>query len=152
MHLSIFEGGGSISAAVTRLAYNRSMDQQMISSPAPSLPLPCPSPTHFQKMFSSSALLSLLLVAVSVANASPIQRDLGTSILKVASQISLGSKTLVELDLERCLARHHKTKPNEKRTASEVVADNGVAFTAQVGFGSPPTQCACLASNICSIT
>lgn len=91
-------------------------------------------------MFLSSTLLSLLLIAVSVTNASPIQRDLGSSILKVASKISLGNKTLVDLDRERCLARHHKTKPNDKRAASEVVADNGVAFTAQVGFGSPATQ------------
>ncbi|KAF7982212.1 hypothetical protein HWV62_29400 [Athelia sp. TMB] len=91
-------------------------------------------------MFSSSTLLSLLLITASVTNASPIQRDLGSSILKVASQLNLGKKTLVDLDRERCLARHHKTKPHDKRTASEALADNGVAFTAKVGFGSPATE------------
>lgn len=98
-------------------------------------------------MFPSSTLLSLLILAVSTANASPIQRDPAIVTLSIASRIStIGAKTLGDLDRARATALRNaglsKRNLNGKRAGDPVSATNtAVTYTASIGVGSPATQC-----------
>lgn len=102
-----------------------------------------PSFLSTTKMFSST-FLSLLLIAASATNASPIHRGLGSPILSFASKIgALGNKTLVEIDRARATALIHNAQMNTSGKRSEYVpvSNTGVRFTTKVDVGSPPTQC-----------
>lgn len=121
---------------------------------SPSIPS---SSVLFVKMFSSSSLLSLLLVAAFAVNvdASPCQRraSTSTSILNFAAKINtVGLKNVAEID--RLRVAHHRatgllSNGTGKRDGVEGVTDpTAVQYTASVGVGSPATQCECLRSKI----
>lgn len=93
-------------------------------------------------MFSSCTFLSLLLIAVTSANSSPIERDHSSSVLGFASKIgALGTKKLVDLDRARASALIQNAQAQGKRSGSVPVANSGVTFDASVYIGSPPTEC-----------
>lgn len=96
-------------------------------------------------MFSSSALLSLLLIAASTANATPIERDLGITKLGFATTINdIGNQTIPQLDRARIAAmrEHAWAAKHGKRAGKPVPAHNSIfTYTASVGIGSPVTHC-----------
>jgi hypothetical protein len=110
------------------------------------LPIIFPSFSFSVEMFRTPIVLSLLLSVVSVANATPINRDPNNlQILALSSKINaIGAKSILELDRARVTALRENALGlrNGKRTISPVSALNvAVASTVSVGVGSPPTQC-----------
>jgi len=91
-----------------------------------------------------SSLLSLLLVLVSVANATPVRRDTNNFVLSLASKVnSVGSSTLGNIDRARAsaLLQNALAKKNGKPAEKSVgLTDAVVSYTASVGVGSPATQ------------
>lgn len=96
-------------------------------------------------MFSSATFLSLLLLTVSVAEASPNRRESSANpVLGVASRLaSLGSKSLVELDRQRAasLIENATNLKLGKRSGAAAISNSGVVFDASVTVGSAATKC-----------
>jgi saccharopepsin len=97
-------------------------------------------------MFLSSALLSLLLLALSTVNATPIIRDGSSSqLFTLASKINpIGATSLAQIDRTRTsrLLANVNASAKGKRAADPVFAMNAiVSYTASVGVGSPAVQC-----------
>jgi len=97
-------------------------------------------------MFSSSTLLSFLVLALTV-NATPIQQRNQNSALGLVAKINAsGSKNLADIDRARVAGliaqvQGGKSSTHGKRADGTVVAtDDGVTYTANVGVGSPPTD------------
>lgn len=95
-------------------------------------------------MFPSSSLLSLLLLALSTVDASPIQRDAYPVLAFAARIASVGVETLGDVDRARA-ATLRATVPgitHGKRSGKIIpVSNSGVTYTASVRVGSPATQC-----------
>lgn len=92
-------------------------------------------------MFSSKMLLSLILITLTVVDASPLNRRTGKATLSFATRINeRGTLSIVEMDRARAQAMKQAGQLG-KRSASLSVTNTGVVYTAQVGIGSPPTDC-----------
>ena len=101
-------------------------------------------------MFLSSTLLSFLVLALSTTtvNATPIQQRNQNSALGLVAKINAsGSKTLADIDRARVAGliaqvQGGKSSTHQRRADGTVVAtDDGVTYTANVGVGTPPTDC-----------
>jgi hypothetical protein len=92
-------------------------------------------------MFPSTALLSLLLAAVS--SATPIRRDSNKVTLQFAHQVNAlcGLQNLAEIDRDRAIALVNNAASQKGGKVSVDVTNTAVTYTAQVDIGSPPTQC-----------
>ncbi|KIM75788.1 hypothetical protein PILCRDRAFT_78455 [Piloderma croceum F 1598] len=93
-------------------------------------------------MFPSSALLSLLLVAVSSISATPIQRSPSKFSLAFANKLNItGSANIAEADRARAaVLRKDALGKNGKRDGAVSVSNALVTYTASVGVGCPATQ------------
>ncbi|EGO00886.1 hypothetical protein SERLA73DRAFT_159520 [Serpula lacrymans var. lacrymans S7.3] len=91
-------------------------------------------------MFPSSALLSLLLVALSAVSATPVKREAKAATLAFTAKVNAsGYANIAEADRARAQSlRQGATKG--KRAASISAANTAVTYTASVGVGSPATQ------------
>lgn len=95
-------------------------------------------------MFPSSALLSLLLLAVTSVSATPIKREANKFSLAFAAKVNgTGSTNIANSDRARAAAlrKNALAKNNGKRDGSVSVTNTAVTYTASVGIGSPATQC-----------
>jgi len=93
-------------------------------------------------MFPSSALLSLLLVALSVS-ASPVLIDRAPITIPFARSFNTTGGSVVAADRARIAAIKAGTfggKGNQKRASSFSVTNTAVTYTASVGVGSPATD------------
>jgi len=89
-----------------------------------------------------STLLSLLLVGV--ASASPVlQRDGNPVTLQFAHHVKAlnGTKNLAQIDRTRAKVLVDTVTGAKGHVVSVGIKNTGVTYTAQVGVGSPPTQC-----------
>ena len=92
-------------------------------------------------MFHSKALLSLILISLAAVNASPLSRRSGKAALSFATRINeSGTGNIAEKDRARAQALKSASHLG-KRTASIGVTNTAVTYTAQVGVGSPATDC-----------
>ena len=92
-------------------------------------------------MFPSKALLSLVLISLSVADASPLSRRTGKTTLSFATRIN-ESGTLNIVEKDRARAQAFKNAGHlDKRAESISVTNAQITYTAQVGVGSPATDC-----------
>lgn len=94
-------------------------------------------------MFPSSALLSLLLLAVTSVSSTPIKRDAKKFSLEFAAKVNVtGSANIADADRARAAAlRTNALAKNGKRDGTVSVTNAAVTYTASVGVGSPATQC-----------
>ncbi|KAG2363009.1 aspartic peptidase domain-containing protein [Suillus spraguei] len=93
-------------------------------------------------MFSSKALLSIVLIALSTVDASPLRRE-AASTLGFIARLNARAKNLniVATDRARIQAMQHTSTTTKRASSSSFsIADAGTAYTAQVGVGSPATQ------------
>ena len=92
-------------------------------------------------MFPSKALLSLILIALTAVDASPLSRRTGKATLSFATKINKrGTLNIAEQDRARAQAMKQAGQLR-KRSASFSITDTGVSYTAEVGVGNPPTSC-----------
>ena len=101
-------------------------------------------PSSTSRMLPSSALLSLLLLAVSAVNATPINPASQTLALTSKINPIQGATTIRELDRTRiaALIANANASAKGKRAVDLVPVSNEFSgFTASVGVGNPPTQC-----------
>ncbi|EGO00888.1 hypothetical protein SERLA73DRAFT_178865 [Serpula lacrymans var. lacrymans S7.3] len=89
-------------------------------------------------MFPSSALLSLLLVAVSIVSATPVRREPAT-LSFVAKVNASGTSNLAEIDRARAQSLLQSVTKG-KRDGTVSATTDGVSYTASIGVGTPPTQ------------
>lgn len=92
-------------------------------------------------MFPSKAFLSLIFIALSAVDASPLSRRSGKATLSFATKISeRGTLSVVEKDRTRAQAMK-QTGQLGKRSTSFSVTNTAVTYTAEVGVGNPATTC-----------
>ena len=92
-------------------------------------------------MFLSKGLLSLLLITLSVVDASPLSRRTGKTTLSFATRIN-ESGTLNIVDKGRARVQAFKNTDHLSKRAKFINATNvQLLYTAQVGVGSPATEC-----------
>lgn len=92
-------------------------------------------------MFHSKALLSFILISLAVVDASPLRHGTGKATLSFATTINQ-SGTLNIADKDRARAQALKNAGHlGKRDKSISVTNAAVTYTAQVGVGSPATDC-----------
>ena len=95
-------------------------------------------------MFPSKALLSLILITLTAVDASPLSRGTGKATLGFATKINKrGTLNIVQQDRARAQAMKQATATSQlrKRSASFDITNTGLTYTAEVGIGSPPTNC-----------
>ncbi|KAF8551965.1 acid protease [Imleria badia] len=91
-------------------------------------------------MFPSKALLSLVLISLSVVDANPLSRRTGKTTLNFATRINeSGTLNVVEKDRARAQALKNAGHLG-KRAESISITNAQVTYTAQVGVGSPATD------------
>lgn len=97
-------------------------------------------------MFPSKTLFSLILIALSAVDASPLNRRSGKATLGFATTIKeRGVLSIVEKDRARAQAMQQSASLGKvKRSPTFPITNNQVAYTAQVNIGSPPTSCMCI--------
>jgi hypothetical protein len=99
-------------------------------------------------MFAFVAVLSLLLLSCS--DATPVQiRDSSKVTLHFAHKVNAlrGSANLAEIDRVRANAFINSAAGQgavKGKAVSVGVTNSGVAYTSQVGIGTPPTECECV--------
>lgn len=92
-------------------------------------------------MFSSKALLIIIPVSLIAVDASPVSRSTGKLTLSFSARINKGG-TLSVIEKDRARAQPLKNPDHRGRhSKSFSVTNAGVAYTAQVGVGSPATHC-----------
>lgn len=92
-------------------------------------------------MFASKTLLSLILITLSVVDASPLTHRTSKATFSIAATINgRGTPNIAEKDRARAQARK-QTNQLGKRSTTFNVADTLVSYTAQVGVGDPATNC-----------
>ena len=97
-------------------------------------------------MLPGRSLLSCLLLAFGGVLASPVSRDTGKATLKFSRGFSTsGSSNLAQKDRARVQAfvqRPHLSQRSASTGSGSVsVANAAVYYTAEVGVGTPPTNC-----------
>ena len=98
-------------------------------------------PVLWITMFPSKGLLLLILISLSVVDASPLSRRTGKTTLSLATRINeSGTLTIVERD--RARAQAFKNADHLRKSGESISVTNAqVIYTAQVGVGSPATEC-----------
>ena len=92
-------------------------------------------------MLPSETLLSLIFIALSAVDATPLTRRTGKATLSIATNINEHyTQNIAEMDRTRAQAMKQITQPG-KRSTSPSVADSVVFYTVQVGVGEPATTC-----------
>ena len=92
-------------------------------------------------MSPSKALLSLVLMSLAAVDASPLSRSTGKATLSLATRINeSGTLNIIEKDRARAQALKNAGDLG-KRAASISVTNSMIIYTAQVGVGSPATDC-----------
>ncbi|KAF8547620.1 acid protease [Imleria badia] len=92
-------------------------------------------------MFPFKALLSLVLVSLSVVDAGPLSRRTGKTTLSFATRIDeRGTQNIVEKDRARAQAFKNADRSVGKGLESISITNAQVIYTAQVGVGSPATD------------
>jgi pepsin A len=94
-------------------------------------------------MFPSKALLSVVLLALSAVDASPLRRE-AASTLSFTARMNARANNLNIAAADRARAQAmQQMGSTSKRDSSSSFSINGavVSYTAQVGVGSPATQC-----------
>ena len=92
-------------------------------------------------MFPSKVLLLLILISLTVVDASPFGRGTGKATLSFATRMK-GSGTLNIAEKDRARAQGFKTARNlGKGNTSVSVTNAAVIYSAQVWVGSPATNC-----------
>ncbi|KAG1748362.1 acid protease [Suillus paluster] len=89
------------------------------------------------------SLLSILLIALSAVNASPLRRDASMATLRFAARLNARDATLSVADADRARAQamvHAGSKSKRAGSSSVSITNNVVEYVAQVGVGSPATQ------------
>ena len=90
-----------------------------------------------------SKVLSLILICLAAVDASPLSRRTGKATLSFTTRINEnGVANIAEKDRARAQALKNAAHLG-KRTASESISVTNavVTYTAQVGVGSPTTNC-----------
>ncbi|KAG2069599.1 acid protease [Suillus decipiens] len=92
-------------------------------------------------MFPFTALLSILFVVLSSANASPLRPDTGRATLSFAARVNArGAINVAAADRARAQAMKQAGSMGKRAGVSSFGINNAVVtYTAQVGVGSPPT-------------
>jgi saccharopepsin len=92
-------------------------------------------------MFPSKALISILLIALSIVDASPLRPEAAPTLHFTARVNARGSNlNIAAADQARAQAMVHSSF-SKRASSSFSVANAVTAYTAQVGVGSPATQC-----------
>ncbi|KAG1837236.1 acid protease [Suillus subalutaceus] len=92
-------------------------------------------------MFPSKALLSILLIALSAVDASPLRREAASTLTFTARMNARANNAnIVDADRARAQAMQHPTISKRASSSSFSIASSGTVYTAQVGVGSPATQ------------
>ena len=94
-------------------------------------------------MLPSSTLLSFLVLALSITtNAKhPLRRGENLVLDLVTKIKGSGSKNIADIDRSRVADLIARAKGGNAREATLAVTNTGVTYTANVGVGSPPTNC-----------
>ena len=94
-------------------------------------------------MFPSKVLLLHVLISLASVDASPLNRSTGKGTLSFATRTNKsGALNIAEKDRARAQALKDTAHLSKRAVVSSINATNaGVLYTAQVGFGSPPTYC-----------
>ena len=101
------------------------------------------SPSGHIAMFPSKVLLLHVLISLASVDASPLSRSTGKGTLSFATRTNKsGALNIAEKDRARAQALKDTAHLSKRAVVSSINATNaGVLYTAQVGFGSPPTYC-----------
>ncbi|KAG0695483.1 acid protease [Suillus ampliporus] len=94
-------------------------------------------------MFPFKSLLSILFIALSVVDASPLRRDASMATLRFAARVNARDSTLniAAADRARAQTMVHAGSTSKRAGSSSVSITNSVVdYTAQVGVGSPATE------------
>jgi saccharopepsin len=92
-------------------------------------------------MFPSNTLLSIVIIALSVVDASPLRRE-AASTLGFTARVNARASNLNIADADRARAQAMLFSSFSKRASGSFsIASAVTAYTAQVGVGSPATQC-----------
>ncbi|KAG1726722.1 acid protease [Suillus paluster] len=89
------------------------------------------------------SLLSILLIALSAVNASPLRRDASMANLRFAARLNARNATLSIADADRARIQamvHAGSKSKRAGSSSVSIINNVVDYVAQVGVGSPATE------------
>lgn len=94
-------------------------------------------------MFSSKTFLSILFVAWSSADASPLRPNAGKATLSFATRLNArGAVNVAAVDRARAQAMKQAGSMGKRVEKSSFSISNAVVtYTAQVGVGSPATEC-----------
>ncbi|KAG2069578.1 acid protease [Suillus decipiens] len=93
-------------------------------------------------MFSSKVLLSIVLIALSTVDASPLRREAAPTLSFTARMNARASNlNIAAIDMARAQAMLHASTTSKRASSSSFSITNAVVcYTAQVGVGSPATQ------------
>ncbi|KAG2156904.1 acid protease [Suillus bovinus] len=94
-------------------------------------------------MFPSKTLLSVILIALSAVDASPVRRQAAPTTLSFTTRVNVRANTLsiVAADRARAQAMVHSNNTSKRAGSSSFSISNAITtYTAQVGVGSPATQ------------
>jgi len=94
-------------------------------------------------MFASKAILSLLLIALSAVDASPLRRNANTATLSFAARLNAkGAANIAAADKARAQMLKQAGAKSKRAGSSSVSIPNAVVnYVAQVGVGNPATEC-----------
>jgi saccharopepsin len=94
-------------------------------------------------MVPSKALLSLILVTLTAVDAYPASRRTDKPTLRFSTKISQrGTLNIVEQDRARAQTMKQAGQLGKRSTPQSFSAANaGLVYFAEVGVGSPPTNC-----------
>ncbi|KAG2073049.1 acid protease [Suillus decipiens] len=93
-------------------------------------------------MFSSKVLLSIVLLALSIVDASPLRREAAPTLsFNARVNARANNVNIAAADRARAQAMQHAGTTNKRASSSSFsITDAGVSYTTQVGVGSPATQ------------
>ncbi|KAG0702054.1 acid protease [Suillus ampliporus] len=96
-------------------------------------------------MFPFKSLLSILFIALSTVDASPLRRDASMATLRFAARVNArdtsSSLNIAAADRARAQGMVHASSKSKRAGSSSVSITNSVVYyTAQVGVGSPATE------------
>ncbi|KAG1861932.1 aspartic peptidase domain-containing protein [Suillus tomentosus] len=93
-------------------------------------------------MFPSKAFLSIFFVVLSSADASPLRPDAGKATLSFAARVNVrGAVNIAAADRARVQAMKQANSMGKRADNSFSITNAIVTYTAQVGVGSPATEC-----------
>jgi saccharopepsin len=88
------------------------------------------------------AFLSLLLVVLSTVGASPLSHDTPNRTLRISAKMnSMGAANIAAADKARAQAIKQAGQKGKRDGTSSFITNTFVSYTAQVGVGSPATEC-----------